>query len=145
MTSYLASSLLMGTLAVLVLVALVRSRRWYRYSPRPDGEAGVAWAPDGDAGPPLLERPEAWIAAFFGLALLAVGGVFAFVTSPAAPDGLLSVPVLVLAGLLLGPYLLLGVYTAAKGRGHPSSVAAAETATVLGALFLVAVTLQLVG
>lgn len=144
-STYLASTLLMGTLAVLVLVAILRSRQWYHYSAEPDEGTQVDWAPEGEARPPLLERPTTWILGFFALMLAAVGGVFVFVTSPAAPGALLNMPVLAVGGLLIGFYLLFGVYSSAKGRGHPSSIAAAETATVAGALFLVAVSAQLIG
>jgi len=74
----------------------------------------------------------------------AVGGVFAFVTNPNAPGELFSLPVPPSAASCWG-YLLYGTYSAAKGRGHPSSIAAAETATLAGALFLVAVSSQLIG
>lgn len=144
-STYLASTLLMGALAVLVLVAVVRSRRWYHYSPEPDEDTQVTWGQAGEARPPRLEQPTGWILGFFALVLAAVGGVFAFVTNPAAPAGLLSGPVVAVAALLLGLYLLLGVYTSAKQRGHPDSIAAAETATVFSALFLAAVAAQLIG
>lgn len=145
MTSFLASTVLMGALAVLILVAVLRSRRWYRYSPPSAGEAGPGWTPEGRPQSSVLARPTTWIAGFVLLALLAVGGVFAFVTNPDAPAELTSAPVLGVGGALVGSYLLAGVYYAAKERGHPSSIAAAETATVVGALFLVAVSLQLIG
>lgn len=144
-STYLASTLLMGALAVLVLVAVIRSRQWYHYSPEPDEGTQVTWAPEGEERPPFLERPTTWILGFFALMLVAVGGVFIFVTNPAAPANLLSMPVVAVGGLLLGVYLLFGVYSSAKGRGHSSSIAAAETATVVGALFLVAVSAQLIG
>ncbi|SFR96720.1 hypothetical protein SAMN05216559_1693 [Halomicrobium zhouii] len=140
----LTSALVMATLAVLVLVAIVRSRRWYHYAPAPD-EHGQVPALAGQQRPPLLERPTTWIVGFLALMLGAVGGVFAFVTNPDAPGELFSVPVLAVGGLLLGGYLLYGTYSAAKGRGHPSSIAAAETATLAGGLFLLAVSAQLIG
>jgi hypothetical protein len=143
--SYLTSTLVMGALAVLVLVAVVRSRRWYHYSPDPDEREHGAPALEGRTQPSLLERPGTWIAGFVALMLLAVGGVFAFVTNPDAPAELFSVPILAGGGLLVGGFLLYGTYVSAKGRGHPSSIAAAETATVVGALFLIAVSAQLIG
>lgn len=144
-STYLASTLLMGTLAVLVLVAVIRSRRWYHYSAEPDEGTQVGWAREGEGQPPLLERPTTWILGFFGLMLLAVGGVFAFVTNPDAPGELMSMPVLAGGGALVGAYLLYGTYSAAKSRGHSSSIAAAETVTLAGGLFLVAVSAQLIG
>lgn len=141
-SSFLLSTLLMGTLAALVLVAVLRSRRWYSYSPETGARVGGL---SDESRPPVWSRPATWILAFVGLTALAVGGVFAFVTNPDAPAGLLSAPVLGVGGLLLVGYLTLGVYHAAKERGHPASIAAAETATVLGVLFLVAVSAQLIG
>ena len=143
--SYLASTLLMGAMVVLVAIAVLRNRQWYHYSAEPADGTRATWAREREEPLPLLERPTTWIIGFFGLMLAAVGGVYAFVTSSAAPSALLNGPVLAVGGLLLGAYLLFGVYSAAKGRGHPSSIAAAETATVLGALFLVAVSAQLIG
>lgn len=145
MTSYVTSTVLMGVLAILVAVAIGRSRQWYHYSPEPGEGAQVGWASDGRDSPPLLERPTTWVVGFVALMVAAVGGVFAFVTNPDAPGELLSLPILAVGGLLLGLYLVAGVYYGAKGRGHPSSIAAAETATVVAALFLVAVSLQLIG
>ena len=142
--SFLASTLLMGVLAVLVLVVVVRNRRWYAYAPGP-AQGAQAWAPEDEARPPVLERPTTWILGFVGLMLVAVGGVYACVTNPDAPAGLLSLPVLVVGGLLVCAYLLVGTYFSAKERGHPSSIAAAEAATVAGALLLVAVSAQLIG
>lgn len=142
MTSYVVSTLLMGVLAALVVVALLRSRHWYTYSPEAGTE--LATAP-GESRPPVLSRPTTWIAGFVLLAALAVGGVFVFVTTPDAPAGLFSLPVLAVGGLMLVAYLLLGTYYAAKGRGHSSSIAAAESATLFGVLLLLAVATQLIG
>lgn len=144
-STYLASTLLMGLLAVLVLVAVIRSRQWYHYSAEPDEGTQVGWAREGDTTPPLLERPTTWILGFVGLMGLAVGGVFAFVTNPDAPAALLSTPVMAGGGALVGAYLLYGTYAAVKSRGHSRSIAAAETVTLAGGLFLVAVSTQLIG
>jgi len=140
--SYLVSTLLMGILAVFVLVAILRLRRWNSYSPAVGQADGLA---AGRSRQPLWSRPAGWILGFVALTALAVGGVFVFVTDPDAPASLFSAPVLGAGGLLLVAYLLLGVYYGAKERGHSASIAAAETATVVGVLFLVAISAQLIG
>jgi len=104
--TYVTSMLVMAALAVLVLVALVRSRRWYHYAPAPD-EHDRPPALAGERRPPLLERPTTWIVGFVALMLGAVGGVFAFVTNPNAPGELFSLPVPPSAASCWG-YLLYG-------------------------------------
>jgi hypothetical protein len=141
-TGHLASTLLMGAFAVAVVTWVVLGRKWYRYA-RP---ADLGFGPDeSDATSSLswfVSQPAVWMGAFFVLALALVGGVVAFVSSP---TGGLSLGPTVIGGMavLVVGYLLVGTYVSAARRGHPRSLAAAETVSVGGALFLLAVVAQL--
>ncbi|MDS0280521.1 hypothetical protein [Haloarcula onubensis] len=134
MVSWLTSTVLMGV-AVLAVGWLAWHRGWYQYSPT------AAVTPVRDPGR-LSEDPRALGVAFAVLVLAAVGGVAAYLTGPGPMVG---AAVAAGAGGLLVAYLLGGVYLSATSRGHPRSLAVAESVTVAGALFLVAVTLQLLG
>lgn len=136
------SALVMGVLAVIVIAAVARSRPWQRYQPGVTEESETGRSPGsagGDDGTGL------WIGLFLLLSLGAVAGVGVFVTSATTSMGLLSGPIVIGSALFVGIYLVLGVYVTATQRGHPKSMAAAETATVVGALFLLAVSTQLIG
>jgi len=130
-TALLAPAL-MGAVGLAVVGWLAWHRGWADYSPAP---------PVGEAGR-LSEDPRALGAAFAVLVLGAVGGVVAYLSGPGP---MVAAAVVAGAGALLVAYLLGGVYLLTTSRGHPRSLAVAESATVAGTLFLVAVTLQLLG
>ncbi|WP_225332908.1 hypothetical protein [Halomicrobium urmianum] len=135
----LASALVMGALVAIVVAAVVRGRRWRQYAPRPDENVEARPLPGGAAEDPV----GLWVAAFVVAALGAMAGAVALVSTPDL--GLTSGPVLIGAAGIVSLYLLSGVYFLARERGHPNSLAVAETATVVGALFLAAVAAQLIG
>jgi len=141
----ITSMLVMGVLAVIVIAALARSRPWYSHQPGATDDSETGWSPGGYESESVPAGTGIWIGLFLVLAVGAVAGVAVFVSSSAAPSGLLAGPIVIVSALFVGIYLVLGVYVTAKARGHPSSMAAAETATVGGALFLIAVATQLVG
>lgn len=134
-----ATALLGPTLMGAVVLALVGWLAWHRdwddYAPAVSGPLG------GDSER-LWDDPRALGVAFAVLVLGAVGGVVAYITGPGP---MVATAVVVGTASLLVAYLLGGVYLSATSRGHPRSLAVAESATVAGALFLVAVTVQLLG
>jgi len=134
MVSWLTSTVLMGA-AVVAVGWLARHRGWADYSPAKT----VSRA--GESGR-FSEDPQALGVAFAVLVLAAVGGVVAYLTGPGP---MVATAVAAGTGALLAAYLLGGVYLLTTSRGHPRSLAVAESATVAGTLFLVAVTLQLLG
>ncbi|PSP95066.1 hypothetical protein BRC91_03420 [Halobacteriales archaeon QS_4_62_28] len=144
-SSHVTSMLVMGILAGIVIAAIARSRPWHQYSPRATSDTEAGWSPDDQDGQSVLSGTGLWAGAFVLLSVGAIAGVVVFVSNPAAPTGLLSGPIAVAAGLFVAVYVVLGVYITATQRGHPKSLAAAETATVTGALFLLAVATQLIG
>ena len=131
-SAFLASSVLMAGV-VLAVGWLAFHRDWADYAP--------AGSPVSEAGR-LSEDPRVLGVAFAVLVLGAVSGVVAYITGPGP---MVATAVVAGAGALLVAYLLSGVYLLTTSRGHPRSLAVAESATVAGALFLVAVTLQLLG
>jgi hypothetical protein len=142
-TAYLASTGVMGLLVVGVLLWLGRARGWYQYSPVVSSEG---WSP-GVRRASTLDRlagnTSAWVVAFTLLVVGFVVGVVALVSAPDGSGGLAGPALAAGGGVVLVGYLLFGVYISAKRRGHPSSLAAAESATVAGTLFLVAITVRL--
>ncbi|MBX0288113.1 hypothetical protein EGH22_17415 [Halomicroarcula sp. F28] len=110
-------------------------RGWADYSPAESATRG------GDTDS-LWDDPWALAIAFAVLVVGAVGGVVAYITDPGP---MVATAVVAGAGALLVAYLLGGVYLLTTSRGHPRSLAVAESATVAGTLFLVAVALQLLG
>jgi len=143
-SAQVTSMLVMGALAVIVIGALARSRQWHSHSPRASSDTEAGWSP-GERNQESPGSMGLWVGAFVLLAVGTIAGVAVFVTNPAAPSGLLSGPIAAAAGLFVAVYVVLGVYVTATQRGHPRSLAAAETATVTGALFLLAVATQLIG
>ena len=142
-TAYLASTALMGLLVVAVLLYMGRIRGWYQYTPVVTDDG---WSPGVDRSGQLgrlVNQPTVWLAGFTLLVVGIVVGVVAFISAPADSGSLAGPAVALGGGLLLVGYLLFGVYVSATRRGHPRSLAVAESATIAGTLFLVAVTVQL--
>lgn len=164
--AYLVSGTVMAVALLLVFLAVGLGRRWHSYVPNfvqstataqegppqvsdsaPATTDGATSADPTDPGAPRDDgfNTLLWTLVFALVTLATVGGVFLLVTGPASVGGLLGAPIVVLAGLFVGLYLLVGVFLMASERGHPNSLAAAEMATVAGVLLLLAVTVQLFG
>ncbi|MEF8828788.1 MAG: hypothetical protein V5A49_07120 [Haloarcula sp.] len=142
-TAYLASTALMGVLVMAVVAWMVRGRGWYQYSP---GAATSARSPAGDRESrfeAFADRPLVWVAAFAVLVVGLLVGVVASISGPVETQSIAGLAVAVVGGAGLCGYLLFGVYLSATRRGHPRSLAVAESATVAGALFLIAIGFQL--
>jgi len=135
MVSGLLTSTVLMAVAVVIVGWLAWHRGWADYAPAADesiaNRAGQLW-----------DDPRALGAAFAVLIIGTVGGVVAYIGGQQPMVGTAFVAG---AGALLVAYLLGGVYLSATSRGHPRSLAVAESATVAGTLFLVAVALQLLG
>lgn len=142
-TAFLVSTAVMGLFVVAVLGWVARSRGWYHYSPSAES---IGWAHGGEGETQLgtlSDDPRVLAVAFTLLVVGFVGGVVLVVSGPVEMQAAAGLAVAVAGGLVLVGYLLLGVYLSATRRGHPRSLAVAESATVAGVLFLVAVTAQL--
>lgn len=140
---HLVGAAIMAALAVAVVVATVRGRRWYTYEPGTLGP-GDGWSPGGSPGSATgwLSRPVTWLLAFVLVGALAVGGVFAL-ASGAGVAGASTILLGAVAALAVG-YLIGGIYLVARQRGHSTAMAFAESLTASGAVFLALVVVQLV-
>jgi len=142
-TAYLASTALMGVLVMAVVAWMVRGRGWYQYSP---GASTSARSPAGDLESRFetyADEPMVWVAAFAVLVVGLLIGVVASISGPVETQSIAGLAVAVVGGAGLCGYLLFGVYLSATRRGHPRSLAVAESATVAGVLFLIAIGFQL--
>lgn len=147
--SPVVSTVVMGVLLVAIVLAIAR-----RGSPRGAQIASNRrFLPSGSAESPrgagALVRatgsPTVWVAVFFLLVfgigagtLLAIGGFGVEVPASVA---------MAVAGLfvaVLGVYLAVGIYYAARGRGHPDSMAVAESVGTLALVIMAAIALRLV-
>lgn len=145
-TSPVVSTVVMGV----ILVATVATLAKYG-SPR--GEwitTHRRYVPGGVEGavgrrPSLADNTAVWTAAFlvlvfgFGAAAVVLVGGFGVTVSES-----LGTVVVALFGVVLTLYLGIGVYLAARSRGHPYSMAAAQSAAVLGLVALLAIALKLI-
>jgi hypothetical protein len=142
----LSSSVVMGLLLTIVVWGVVRTRRREPYAP---GRKGGADA-DFDA---LLARIErladsqiAWTVGFValvvvvGAAVIAVLGGWAIPPSAVAAAG---VGLAVVFGSLLGWFLFLAVYRAARTKGLHGPMATAVGLWVFGLLFVLGVSIHL--
>jgi hypothetical protein len=135
--TYLGSGLLFGALAVVTAVAVVRGFGWRSYRP--------GFGTDGTAGSDSLatvQNPTTWIVAAVALAVVGVGGALLFVRTGGPPS---TVTVVVAPFVAVAGYLVVGVYTTARGRGYHRAQAAMLSAWTVGALLLLAVTATLLG
>lgn len=125
--AYLASTVLMGTLALVVFVAVAVGRDWRHYTPRlsrPEGGLLARLARDG----------RVWILAFVALVVAATAGTLATL------GGGSTTVLFGGAGAIVLAFLLVGVYAVGRSRGHPHSYAVGEAIAALGAVFLLALT-----
>jgi hypothetical protein len=131
-----ASTVLMGLLLVGVVVAILRSRDWYDYSPT-EGEGGI-----GETLDAIARNPTTWMVSLFVLLLLFGGTAVLFVSGASLPGGVMLIGgafAVVVAG-----YVFLGAYSAARSRGRPNSQAVAEGAMLLLLLVAAAIAVRLV-
>lgn len=121
---YLASMVVMGVLALVVIAYTATGRDWKHYTPEIS-------RPEGDTLSRLASSTAVWILLFFALVALGLAA-----TLVALGGGSTTFLVGVVGLLVLG-FLVLGIYAAGRSRGHPHSTAVGEVILTLGALFLV--------
>jgi len=134
--SNVASTVLMGLLLVGVVVAVLRSRDWYDYSPT-DEESGV-----GETLERLARSETVWMASFLVLVLLFGGAAVLFVSGGSVPGG-----VTLIGGafaVVVTGYVYLGAYSSARSRGRPTSQAVAEATMLVLLLVAAAIAVRLV-
>jgi hypothetical protein len=144
---YLVSTALTAVLVVAVVAWMMNGRQWYHYSPPAQDAAGLPEPADAEEGGPvgrLASQPAVQLAGFALLVVAALVVPVVYISAPAGTQPMAGLAIAGGGGALVVGYLLYGVYVAASGRGHPRSLAVAESATVGGALFLVAIVVRLV-
>lgn len=134
-TQHLASAAVMGGLALVVLLAVRYGRGWYSYEATSYGDDHANASAGAEGG---MEYPPLYLVfAFFFVVAGLLWATNVFVTG-----GAMSA---VLPGVALATVgTIATVYGFAKVQGHGNAMAAFETATVAGTLFLVAILLQVV-
>lgn len=121
---YLASMVVMGLLALVVFAFTATGRDWKHYTP-------AISPPEGDTLHRFANSTLAWVLVFFAIVGLGIAAILV-----ALGGGSTTFLVGVVALLVLG-FLVLGVYTAGRSRGHPHSTAVGEAIITLSALFLI--------
>lgn len=136
--AYTASAVVMTAFVLAVVGAVLRFRRWESYSPTEPGDLVDRWRE-------LKSNPATWTVVFI-LLVFAFGGITVLWVSGIAVPGaeLLGVALAVLAAVVLGVYLFVGVYQAARSRGRPAAQGVAEGAALLGFAVVLAIAAKLV-
>jgi heme O synthase-like polyprenyltransferase len=131
-TTYILSSFLMAVVLLAVGFATTRSRTWRQYAPASEQDGSPVLA--------LLKQPATWTWGFVVIVIATLASALAYLNGVAVGQ---SVLVSLLGGLVVC-YLAVGIYYAAKSRGHPHAYAIAESVVALAALLLLAIVSQLV-
>jgi hypothetical protein len=138
---YIASTVVMGLLVVGVVALVLRSRRWQQYQP----QAAYGQLDAGGSQPQSLfgrfvSTPSVWTVTFFVLALGLLVGATVAVSGTGGGSGLGMIAGL---GVVLVGYVVGGVYAVLRQHGRPKAQAVAASVVAFGALFLLAVTVNL--
>lgn len=137
----LVSAGLMGVLLVAVVIAVLAGRDW-----RHEEAGGRRSASSGERASRLVRRAArsqlVWTLGFLALAVGFGGAVVLFLDGGPASATAGAAGVAVAVGVLLA-FLGVGTYRTVRFRGRSSAGAAAVTAWTLGALFLLAVSVNL--
>lgn len=134
--TYLASVLVTGALLIAVWTLVVRFEAWRSYEPASDERHG-----DGSNA---NESVTAWVVGFLLLVAVVGGGAVLVVSDASLLAAVGSwAGVAGLFGLVLGGYLLWGVYSSARYRGLHSAQAALLGLWLFGLLFVSAVVAKL--
>ncbi|PSP75874.1 hypothetical protein BRC81_14080 [Halobacteriales archaeon QS_1_68_20] len=140
MASILVATVLMGLLTLAVVLYVARAMEWRKYDFVPVGEHRSTWDSLGAA----LHHPAAWALGFFLLVFLTVGTALAAVDAISFPVdvglGMLAMPFALMLVLFVG----LGTYGALRSRRRSTAEATVVSLLLLGTLFIVAITANLV-
>ena len=135
--AYMASAVLMTAFVLVVVGAVLRFGRWESYA---IGEAeGI-----GERWHRLKSSPATWTAVFLLLSLGFGGLAVLWVSGISVPGAeLFGVALAALAGVVLGGYLFVGVYNAARSRGRPAAWGLFEAVVLVGFAVVLAITVNL--
>lgn len=136
--AYTASAVVMTAFVLAVVGAVLRFGRWQSYTLTEPGGLIDYWRR-------LKSSPTAWMAVFL-LLVFAFGGITVLWVSGASVPGagMLGIALAALAAVVLGVYLFVGVYQAARSRGRPAAQGVAEGAALLGFAIVLVIAARLV-
>lgn len=136
--TYVASALVMTGVVLAVVAAVLRFGDWRSYAIVGAGDPGARLRRVADS-------PVAWMAAFLVLTLGFGGTAVLYVSGVAIPGAeALGIVLALGAGTVLGGYLFVGTYNAARSRGRPAAQGVAEGVVLLGIFVVVVITAKLV-
>ncbi len=140
MASILVATVVMGLLTLAVVLYVGRAMEWRKYDFVPVGDHRTTWDSIGAA----LRHPAAWALGFFLLVFGTVGIALAAVDAVSVPVdvnlGVLAMPFALMLVLFVG----LGTYGALRARRRSTAEATVVSLLVLGSLFVLAITANLV-
>jgi hypothetical protein len=140
---YIASTLVMGLLAVGVFALVMRSRHWHQYTPQAAyGQLDAGGSRPMSALGRFANTPSVWTLTFFLLALALLVG--ATVAASGGTGVLSGMGIAAALGVVVVGYLVGGVYAAMRQHGRSNAQAVAASAAALGVVFLLVLTLNLV-
>jgi len=128
--TFVASALIMGVALIAAVVGLARMRDWRGYRP---GRGGIEEGTD---------RTMDVVWALWAVSALAVGAIVYTVLPPIGQSGLLVFGGLF--ALVLGAYLIWGVYHTVRTHGRKTAEAAMVGAWVIGGLAVIGISVILV-
>ena len=144
---FIVSTVVMGLLVVGVAATLVRGRHWRRRAAMSTaGSFTSGGSRESNIVSRTAESPAAWMAGFVVLAVALGGGALLYVTGVGLPEGgqaTVGMALAAVAGVVVGFFLLHGLYRSAKGWGLPTSGAIAVSALALGVLVVLTVAVRL--
>lgn len=127
---FIASAVIMGLLAVAAFAATALWRDWFDYRPQIS-------PPERGTISRLATDFRVWVLGFILLVGLLTGAVLA------AVGGGNVGAILGLLGLLVVGFLILGVYSAGRSRGHPHAHAVGEAIIALATVVLLGIAVNL--
>ncbi|WP_255196919.1 hypothetical protein [Halorarius litoreus] len=136
--AYTASAVLMTVLVLVVVGAVLRFGRWQSYVVGEAESVGERWNR-------VKSSPATWTAVFLLLSLGFGGLAVLWVSDTSLPGaGMFGVALAALGALVLGGYLFVGVYNAARSRGRPAAWGLFEAVVMVGFAAVVAIMVNLV-
>lgn len=129
--TYVASALVTAALVLATVFAIFRYGDWRSYV--------VSRERPAERLRRLADSPAAWTVTFL-LLVLGFGGAAVLYVSDVVDAATVGLAMILATVLVLGGYVFVGTYTAARSRGRPAAQGVAEAVVLLGfiAVFLVA-------
>jgi hypothetical protein len=141
LSTYLASTLMMGFVLVALAVALARGRNWREYA------MGNTRRDPSEVFRTVASNPTVWVLAFVLFSLVAGGGAIIFVSGSSIPAPVRQgafLAIVALTAILSVGYIFWGTYQSTRYRGLDNAEATLAALWACGLLFVVTVVVKLV-